>query len=177
MRKEIPIAVVILALISTWVWWTLRPPPSKAEQMGRIIAAVNHRQERVEQGETPDDLKEYIQQLFDAVENCDTERFRRLTHLQPKSRQLAILREIFFEEDTPFCPATILEYRRTRDTEEDQTLFPVDWRSSSLERSVRMYSSTRRLVRVHSEPRGQDYYLVFYNTSEGFTLLLAGTAR
>ena len=108
---------------------------------------------------------------------CDTERFRRLTHLQPKSRQLAILREIFFEEDTPFCPATILEYRRTRDTEEDQTLFPVDWRSSSLERSVRMYSSTRRLVRVHSEPRGQDYYLVFYNTSEGFTLLLAGTAR
>ena len=177
MRKEIPIAIGLLALISGWIWWSLRPPPSLEQQMGSIISAVNRRQEIVESGAPPEELKTYIGKLFTVIEAWDVEHFRQLTHLRPRSRQLQILREVLFDEEPAFCPATIVEYRRTRDTEESQTLFPVDWRPSSLEGNIRIYSGSRCLVRIHSEPRNKDYNLVFYNTSEGFTLLLAGIAK
>jgi hypothetical protein len=176
MSKRWSIGLCILAVIATWVFWLTKPPPSQAQRMGAIIDAVNHRQETVSQGEVPEEVQKYLETLFEAIANCNFEGFRQLTHLRANSKQLDILCEIFFE-GKDFCPATIIDYRRTRDTEEDQTIFPVDWRPSSLERHVRIYSGTRRIVRVHSEKRARDYNLVLYDTTAGLTLLLAGEAK
>ena len=176
MSKRLSIGFCILALVSIWVFWLTKPTPSQAQRMGAVIESVNRRQEIVDQAVQDKELQDYLTQLLQAISDQDHERFRQLTRLKRKSRQLAILQEILLEGQD-FCPATILEVCRTRDTEEDLTLLPVDWRSSSLEPSVRIYSSSRHLVRVHSIPRDRDYHLVLYRTSEGFALLLAGEAK
>lgn len=176
MNKRLAIGICILALISAWVFWLTKPPPTQAQKMGAVIESVNCRQEVVDQKVQDKELQEYLTQLLQTISDQDHERFRQLTRLKRKSPQLAILQEILLDGQD-FCPATILEVWRTRDTEEDLTLFPFDWRSSSLEPSVRIYSSSRHLVRIHSIPRHRDYHLVLYRTSEGFALLLAGEAK
>ena len=176
MNKRLAIGICILALISAWVFWLTKPPPTQAQKMGAVIESVNRRQEVVDQEVQDKELQDYLTQLLQTISDQDHERFRQLTRLKRKSPQLAILQEILLDGQD-FCPATILEVWRTRDTEEDLTLFPFDWRSSSLEPSVRIYSSSRHLARIHSIPRDRDYHLVLYRTSEGFALLLAGEAK
>lgn len=176
MRKKVAIAIGLLALVTAWVLWLTKPPPTQAQMMGAVIDAVNRRQEIVSQGAPTQEIQEYLEQLFRTLEAHDFPSFRTLTHLKPNCKQLAILREVLFEGGD-FCPATILEMRRTRDTEEDLTLLPFDWRSSSFVGDVRMYSHSRKVVRVHSEKRNRDYQLVLYDTTVGPTLLLAGELK